>query len=57
MPARHGRKLSYHLLVPIHLEQALNEAAAEADLPIGRYVSQMVEQHLATLSTQSRVSP
>ena len=57
MPVRHGQKLSYHMLLPRQLEDALVAEADKQGLTIGKYVSCVIEQHLATVSEQSKVHP
>lgn len=55
MPTRHGRKLSYHLLLPLHLEDELMDAAKQEGVSVARYASLVIEQHLATMQRQPKV--
>ena len=57
MPVRHGQKLSYHMLLPRQLEDTLLAEAERKGLTIGKYVSSVIEQHLATLDEQSMPRP
>lgn len=53
MPTRHGRQVSYHILLPLTRDGQL-EAAADADgMSVSRYAAKVLMDHLDTLAVVS----
>ena len=50
MATRHGRKLSYHMLLPINYEGQLEAAATRAGMSVAKYAAHVLVERLDQLN-------
>jgi hypothetical protein len=56
MATRHGRKLSYHMLLPLDYEGKLEQAATANGMSAARFAAHVITKHLDQLALSAVAS-